>query len=222
MGSIACTEAQACHDAERVFTERAAKFGFDYVSKSKASLAQPDFTAECLSARNAGVETLIIVMDTNSIGRISASCARQGFKPNYSVAHSTATDAHKSDPNLDGMVTASVVFPYFQADTPAAQEFQDAKRRFGGDLPMGIALATGWVSGKLLERAARELPEPPTSAAILKGLYSLKGDTLDGLAMPLTFTEGKPPAPQACWFNMRIRDKAWVSPDGFKLNCLPS
>jgi branched-chain amino acid transport system substrate-binding protein len=220
MGSLSCNEAQACRDADRVFGETAEKMGFEYVHRGKASLAQPDFTAECLAARNAGVEAWIIVMETSSVNRIANSCARQGYKPTLSVPHSTATDEQKNNPFLDGLITGSMVFPYFQDTTPATQEFQAATNSYRANLATGIALATGWVSGKLLERAAGDLPEPPTSDAILKNLYTLRNDTLGGLTMPLTFTEDKPPAPLACWFDLLVREKKWITPDNFGLHCL--
>ena len=219
LATITCQEAQACADADRVFSANAGPVGFEYVYRGKSSIAQPDFTAECLAARNAGAESLLMTMDLNSVSRIVASCARQGFRPTYAVVSSLADEKQKTDPNFDGMVAASTVFPYFRSDIPAAQEFQEARATLGGGLTIGISLATGWVSGKLLERAAVQLPEPPTSAAILAGLWALREDTLGGLTMPITFIENRPPPPLACWWNITIRDKAWVSPDGFVQHC---
>jgi branched-chain amino acid transport system substrate-binding protein len=71
----------------------------------------------------------------------------------------------------------------------------------------------------LFERATARLPEPPTRQAVLEGLWSLRDDTLGGLTQPLTFTRGRPAQPRACWFNMTIRDRRWISPDQFALHC---
>jgi hypothetical protein len=92
-------------------------------------------------------------------------------------------------------------------------------KQFGAGLRPAGQTAGAWVSGKILERAAAHLPEPPTSAAILAGLWSIKGDDLGGLAQPLTFTENQKPTKTVCWWNVAIRDGAWVSPDGFKRTC---
>lgn len=71
-----------------------------------------------------------------------------------------------------------------------------------------------------MERAAARLPEPPTSEAILEGLWSMKDDNLGGLTEPLTFIKDKPAVPKACWFDVRIRERKWVSPDNFDYHCL--
>jgi branched-chain amino acid transport system substrate-binding protein len=77
----------------------------------------------------------------------------------------------------------------------------------------------GWVAAKLLEKAAARMSEPPTSEAILKGLWSIKNDDLGGLAYPLTFNENQTATPQSCWFNVAVKKGSWISPDGFKVNC---
>ena len=61
--------------------------------------------------------------------------------------------------------------------------------------------------------------EPPTSEAILDGLWTVKNDNLGGLTHPLTFVKDQKPTPSTCWFNAAIAGNAWASPDGFKLQC---
>ena len=63
------------------------------------------------------------------------------------------------------------------------------------------------------------MPEPPTTEALLRGLWSIKNDTLGGLTYPLTFTEGKPSERKLCWFNIQVTKGRWISPDGYKLSC---
>jgi branched-chain amino acid transport system substrate-binding protein len=60
-----------------------------------------------------------------------------------------------------------------------------------------------WTSGLLLAAVSRPVSRAPliTSAEILKGLDSLKGDTLDGMSPPLTYHAGKPNTTD-CWFWM--------------------
>jgi branched-chain amino acid transport system substrate-binding protein len=219
LGTLVCAEAQICTDADRIFGDNAPKLGFDHVYRAKASLTQPDFTAECLAARNAGVEVFFIMLVTNTTQRAAASCARQGYRPNFATASAIVADRLKDDPNFDGLVAPSQVFPWYQTGTPATDEYQQAMRTFGKDVAPGAAPPVGWAAGKLMERAAANLPEPPTSAAILEGLWALKADTLGGITAPLTFVRDQPPTPVSCWFNMAIRDGAWVSPDGFRMHC---
>ena len=205
LGSLICVEAEGCTAAERIWEAQAKSVGFDYVYKGRASLAQPDYTAECLAARNAGVQVIIVFLDPNSIYRLASACRRQGYNATLAAPTILITEAHSKDDNLQGMYAPSFVFPWFQRGTPATDEFQAALKSHGGGISPGPGQPVGWVSGKLLEKAAANLPEPPTSAAILDGLWSLQADTLGGLTAPLTYVREKPAPFTACWFNLTIR-----------------
>ena len=161
------------------------------VYRTKVSIAQPDFTAECLSARNAGVEVLVVVVDTNSVGRVAASCARQGYRPTLSAPFQSLADRFKDDPAFDRAIMTSTVAPWFEGNTAASAEYQEAVRRFFGKSLPPVQMPVGWVAGKLLERAARSL-QALDSPSLLRGLWSIKNDDLGGLTQPLTFTENEP------------------------------
>ena len=133
-------------------------------------------------------------LDSTSIARLAASCARRGFRPVFVAEGPLIVDRFKDDPNLVGMVGAANVFPWFQSGTPATDEYQAAVKRFGdGISTVGGGPPLGWVSGKLFQKAAANLPEPPTTEAVLKGLWSIRDDTLGRLTGFLTFTEGQLP-----------------------------
>src|SRR5581483_10989087 len=142
-GMLVCQEAQLCKDGERVWTEAAPKLGVQVVYTGRGSLAQPDFTAQCLAARNAGVEVLLLILDPNSILRLLASCSRQSYSPILGLTGSEVEDQMKNDPNMDGALAMSSVFPYFQAGTPATDEFQAAIAKYGPQLARGVGPATG-------------------------------------------------------------------------------
>ena len=220
LGTLVCAEAQICSDGARAFEESAGAVGFNYVYKAKFSIAQPDFTAECLAARNAQVEVLFVLADQNSVGRVAAGCLRQAYRPVFGIAGQVLVDRQKDDPNLDGLVGIAPVFPGFQDGTPASDEFQQAMRAYGGSGAERLPAASGWVAAKLFEKAAARLSEPPTSEAILAGLWSIKNDTLGGLTGPLTFVQNQPPTNAVCWWPVVVHNRTFVSPDGFKLHCV--
>lgn len=218
LGTVVC-ELSTCQEIEKVLLRDAKPVGFDHAYRGQASVAQPDYTAECLAARNAGVDVMFLILDTNSITRFVASCTRQGYRPRYGAATALVADRFKDDPNFEGFVAGTPVFPYFQTSTPASNEFQQARAAYGKGMALHIGLGVGWTSGKLLERAAASLPEPPTSQALLEGLWSIRNDTLGGITMPLTFTRDKPPVPLSCWFLIQVRKGEWTTPNGFKQQC---
>ncbi|HVW32365.1 MAG TPA: ABC transporter substrate-binding protein, partial [Acidimicrobiia bacterium] len=212
---------QFCEDSDRVFAGTARDVGFDPVYRARTSLAQPDFTAECLSARNAGAQTFLVFLDSNSITRLAAACARQGYRPTFATASGLVQDRFKNDPNLAGLVAGTNVFPSFQSGTPATDEYQQAMQLFAGGRAMGEGPPLGWAAGKLLQRAAAGLPEPPTSQAILDGLWSMRDDSLGGLTAPLTFVRDQPIKPHPCWFTIAVAGGRFTSPDGFRQQCRP-
>src|SRR5205807_2085254 len=142
------------------------------VYKGRTTVVQPDFTAECLAARNAGVEALGITMDVNSIGRIAASCARQSYHPVYVGLSGHAIERIAQDPNVDGMVIGTGPAPYIWDDNPAVAEFADAMKRYSPGTLVSEAEMSGWIAAKLFERAAALVPEPPSSTAVLQGLWT--------------------------------------------------
>jgi branched-chain amino acid transport system substrate-binding protein len=190
------------------------------VYRARASLAQPDFTAECLNARNAGAEILTLVMDAASVQRVAASCARQDFRPLITEVASSSKTSHASDPNLSHGVVASIGhFAWTDASTPATQEFQAAVKQYLGKEPAGAGLASAWASAKLFEKAAAHIGEPPTAAGVLDGLYAMQGETLGGLVMPLTFTRGKPAPRQVCWMTNIGEGGKWTPLNGGRISC---
>ena len=218
VGTLVCVEAAGCATVEQVFSDSARRLGYLHIYRGRSSLAQPDFTAECLAARNAGVEVLWITLDTNSVRRVHTACSRQGYTPVLAIPGQAVIDSMKDDEGFAGTIAPSSVFPYFASGTPAADEFRTVMRAHGMDLS-GVGAALGWVSGKMLEKAGANLPEPPTSDAILAGLWSLKDDTLGGLTEPLTFVKDQPAPQRACWFNLVIENRSWISPDQGRVNC---
>jgi branched-chain amino acid transport system substrate-binding protein len=220
LATIYCAESPACGVAEESIAKSAAGTGIELVYRAKVSLAQPDFTAECLSASRAGAQVFFMVVDQNSTGRAATACSRQGYRPTYALTHPGVSDALKDNPLLDGAIGGSGVFPWFQSNTPASADFQHARATFGASLANGASLASGWTAGKILELAGANLPEPPTSAALLEGLWSIQDNDLGGLTYPLTFTRDRPAKAMACWYTVAIRNGAWVSPNNWTRYCL--
>ena len=80
-GIMFCVETAECEKVIKELAAEAVAHGRREVYRSKVSIAQPDFTAECLSAKNAGVEVLVIVVDTNSVGRGRGIVRPAGLPP---------------------------------------------------------------------------------------------------------------------------------------------
>jgi len=79
----------------------------------------------------------------------------------------------------------------------------------------------GWASGKLFEKAVLATSaDPTTSAGILEGLWTVKGDDLNGLAAPLTFRRDQTAVPVVCYWLAQTKGGHWISPNNGKRTCV--
>ncbi len=213
LGILVCVEASICSNYAGGMRSQASTYGYRVAYDGSGSLAQPDYTANCLSARSANVGVLAMEFDGASIKRIGRSCSSQGYKPVYGL--SGAVDStFQGDPTWDGSVLWSPVFPFLAASSPAIAQFQAAVQKYDPNAVLGGIFAAGWVSGKELEQAAQNLGATPTSQDLLAGLWSFHNQTLGGLVGPLTFGKGKPAADMRCIFPMTIKNEKFVAPLG--------
>jgi ABC-type branched-subunit amino acid transport system substrate-binding protein len=222
LGTLNCTEADICRVFDKVWNEKATAYGLQPVYRGRTSLVQPDFTAECLAAQRQGVELMEVGLDTNSISRLAASCARQGFRPIFGFPAGLAKDNQTADPNLEGARSTLPTFSWLQNDSPATQEFQDALKRYGKNLlPVTAGHTGGWTAGKLFEKGvlAGGATGKVTRATVLAGLYTIKNDTLGGLTSPLTFTAGQSVPRVPCSTQIEINKGKWRLIDDGRFRC---
>ena len=185
LATITCVEVQECRNFDRIARAVASKAGFDLVYNGTASLAQPDFTAECLNAAKAGAEVFVVAMDSNSTSRVAASCARQGFKPTWGSLATLVAERMKDDPNLEGLVASIPVFPWFRTGTPASDEYKAAMSSYGAGITSGVGPAVGMGIGQALREGGGE----PARTA------DLSGDPRGSLGAPRRDTRRSDPSP---------------------------
>lgn len=220
-GTLICAEGCDAPFQKVGIEEHARKQGFNPVYNAQASLTQPSYTSQCLDASSRGVHFLFVVLDASSIARLARDCAAQDFRPVYLGGSTEINDSLAKDPNLEGMLGGVATFPWTFGGTPAAKEYLDAVAAFNPKLSLGSVTSVVWTSGKLLEAALASVSPtaPVTSADVAKGLYSLKNETLGGLAPPLNFVPGKPSPIVKCYFGIRRQKQGWVGLNAGKAYC---
>jgi branched-chain amino acid transport system substrate-binding protein len=220
MGLITCSDGVAvCDDTARVAPGYIKRYGLQLAYQGKASLAQPDFTANCLAARNEGAEILYLALDANSYARFGKGCASVGYKPRYGIAQPVMLAELATDPNMQGSPGVSYTAPFFFGANPAISRFQQAMARYAGKAPLTGSASLGWSAAELLGAAARRLPATPTSADILEGVWALNGDDLGGLTAPLRFKRDAPTVPPVCYWQVVVADNRYQSPDNGQRYC---
>jgi branched-chain amino acid transport system substrate-binding protein len=224
VGFISCQEVQQCSDYATTFGGFSAKAGFTPVFAGRASLTAPDFTANCLQARNAGAQVLFLRIDINSVKRIGRDCSRQGYKPTYVTAPVLTDPSSPSNPAMDRLIIPSQQFPFIDNSLPEEKRFRSVLLQTVGLDQIFAAHAQGWNVADIFAKAAQSIaPDAtPSTALLLKGLYTFKSETLGGTSQPLTYVPGKPPAHvnNMCAFPMQVVDGKWTAPRGNKPSCL--
>lgn len=220
-GAIICSEAAACTSTKTEWFDHglAKSAGVDPVFEADVSIGQPDFTAECLDAQRSGVQIMSVVADVSTVGRVVSSCDRQGFHPQY-VQGSGTMDAHLA--TLPGMADALVQlndFPWTVSGNALVDQFRAAYKTYAPDDPLTPNASQGWASAKLFEKAAQGIGSTPTSGQILAGLWSLRRDSVGGLAPPLSFARGDAAPDAKCSFSMQVKNGVIASPFGLKTIC---
>jgi branched-chain amino acid transport system substrate-binding protein len=225
-GLLYCGEAPACTNFKKVMDDQgyAKRGGVDLVFTSQVSLTQPSFTANCQSAKNAGVETLFFGADSASMIRLARDCSALGWHPYYLTASVAAGESLASDPNLDGLGIGIQTFPWMANDTEAAKQYLAAFERYAPNVTLGPGGALGWAGGQMLAAALDKLGsaamQPVTSEMVLRGLGQIKGETLGGLVPPTTYAPNQPHARiNTCFSIATITNGKWVAPRGSKFFC---
>ena len=220
MGLVTCSDGvQVCEDTARSVPKYASKYGVQLAYQGRASLAAPDFTANCLAARNAGVQILYLALDANSYQRFGRSCASVDYKPKYGIAQPVMLAEVARDANMQGSPGVSYTAPFFFNTNPAIAEFHKAMSQYAAGVPLTGSASLGWSAAKLLQASARRLSAVPTSADILEGVWSLNGEDLGGLTAPLRFRRDGPTVPPVCYWQVVVADNSYKSPDNGQRHC---
>lgn len=215
-----CAESTLCTVGYQRETQDVPQAGGRVVYSAQVSLAQPDFTSECLQAQSKGADAIIVGADGNTLSRAANSCAQQNYHPLWLTLHIAMIDSIASNPNLQGARGTMGSFPWAATDIQPARDYRAAMSQYAPGAMLGSPGSAVWTAALLLRVAAANLPASgPSSQDILKGLWQIKNNNLGGAAPPLTFVQGQPAPPANCYFITEIDGNAWRAPSGSRLTC---
>jgi branched-chain amino acid transport system substrate-binding protein len=206
VGVLLCTENPACKGAQDLFKQNATAVGMTATYNALASATQPSYTAECLAAKQAGVQAFAQFVNGVVLAR---DCARQGFNPKWiSADGGPGRSMIKSAPSLGKSVGSSEQWNCYGTATPTTKEFFAAMKKYHPEYKVGstkwIQQGNGdckaWASAeafkKAIENAAVPATATATSADVIKGLSMFKDTNLGGYAQHLTYSDGTTPNPE--------------------------
>jgi hypothetical protein len=125
------------------------------------------------------------------------------------------------------LAVGSSVAPWTEAVTDAQKRYHQAFATYGSGAVVNGASNVSWVSGELLARAIANLgavaAQPITKELVLRGLGTIKKETLGGLTLPLSFTPNQKAAgPIPCFFPVLLTEQGWRAPQGNTYTCFRS
>jgi branched-chain amino acid transport system substrate-binding protein len=225
LGSLACSEAAQCAAANALVKGLSAKGGVEYVYGGLVSSTAPDYTANCLAAKEADADILMLLIGTADTGRkIADDCARQNYEPAWILPGEAIGAGYLETDAFNNTFNAAGVLPWFSKD-PALKDFKAAMKKYTdldlNDAEEPLTANDAWVSGLMLQKAVElsGVTGVPTSADILSGLSKFDTETLGGLAGGLTFTNIEDKN-QGCYFTIEIKKQKFTLPDGSSPACV--
>jgi branched-chain amino acid transport system substrate-binding protein len=218
VGDIYCLEVpQACQQIDKAFGELAPALGLKAVVQTQVSITAPSYTSQCNDLQAKKVESVSLTFDAGSAKRFAQSCDKIGYHPHYAayplgVGNESLFLGEKL---LANTYVPLNTFAWMASSTPAEKNYQASVAKYNPGFSTGDAAGLGWTAGALLVAGARGFTDSDASTkTLLNGLYSLKKETLGGLAAPLTFAAGKHPVVPYCLFAAisNANNDGWATP----------
>lgn len=214
IGTLYCAEAASCQQLVPTFKAASRKQGLAVNYTGQISATAPNYTAQCVAAKEAHIDTLAIFHTGPTIARVIADCARQDYHPRYVIEERAFYPILLKGAGQQAELWIEFAdLPYFaknatmQAMTAAVDKYYPGLRAKADVWNQGAAEA--WLAGMLLEAGAKAgglgRDATPSADVLIKGLTSLRGETLNGTAPPLTFPAGKPHSVD-CWFTAHVQN----------------
>ena len=213
-GAVYCAEAAVCKQVLPALQGYGKALGLDMSTSAAIAVSAPSYTAQCLAARQAGAQALIIDASYAAGSRFVPACAQQGYSPVYVIPSGAFDNSYLQLSQVNGAYVPTTNALWF-ASTPAVTQFKQAMAKYEASTVLGPNAMSGWTGGVLFGAAAANLPAKPTPADVFTALYALpKNDTLNGLTPPLNFHSGAPASQVTCFFLAQIQGGKLTAPKG--------
>ncbi len=219
-----CVEVAICAQSSAQVKTSLQKVGLQLVYTAGIGFAAPNYTAECLAAKQSGATGMTVADASAVVAKVATDCAAQGYTPTELSGDGSVSISWLNTPGMEGNIDSEPDLPWF-VHSSATKPFYDALAKYAPSVPKSvnfgeIALST-WAAGIEVQEAiqAGKVTATPTAAEVTNGLYNLpKGTTLGGLSPPIHFVKGAI-ASNPCSYIMGIKNHKFVELHGGHLLC---
>jgi branched-chain amino acid transport system substrate-binding protein len=227
IGILYCAEAPQCDQLVGPIKKDGAKVGIGAPYSAAISVTAPNYTAQCLAAKQAGVDGLWVSGAASEFGRVAGDCSKQGYNPVYlEVGTGFGPGLLSNSATKDDLWLSFGIMPFFTTGSQVEQMNTAVDKYYPG-LRTNLNDWTGfapqaWAAGELMGQAVTTAgvasASPVTAADMIKGLQALKGQTLNDWTPALTFTANQP-HPVDCWYTARVQNGKASLANGGKTTC---
>jgi len=216
-----------CQNVPAMDAQSAKATGLTDAYEGAVSFTAPDYTGPCLKMVGSGADAATVAGTAVMTKQIVKACQQSGFKGDWMLNAGVASPFWDKDPSFatTKIHLISDVWPWFDTSTPARQEFQDAMAKYAPgmttDPSYNAFIADEWVGFQMFKKAAENVKLGPnsSSADVIKGLATIKNETLGGLTGPVTYDTSASSHPDNCYYQSELKNGKWVS-DGSTSTCL--
>jgi len=103
-GSVYCAEIAACKQVLPALQGYAKAFQLSMSTSAAIAVSAPSYTAQCLAARQAGAQALIIDASYAAGSRFAPACAQQGYSPVYVIPSGAFDNRYLQVSQVNGAV----------------------------------------------------------------------------------------------------------------------
>jgi branched-chain amino acid transport system substrate-binding protein len=209
-----CAESVQCQESVPLIAAAGKSVGVPVVYNTSIAATAPNYTAQCVAAKQAGVTAIFIGDSLSVIARVAENCNAQGYNPIYVTEGTGFTNQALTTPGLDDSLWSSFpILPYYSSASAVAA-MNTALDKYAP----GLTAQTGtwsevavqaWTGGLLFAQALTNAGVTASTAVspslVTTGLDKVSNETLGGFTPALNFTAGKV-HPVDCWFVGRVQN----------------
>jgi branched-chain amino acid transport system substrate-binding protein len=188
LGLLYCAEAVQCQEGIAPLKSAGTAGGLPVSYSGEISATAPNYTAQCVAAQQAHITALFIADVTAVAARVAQDCSTQGYHPLYVVDGQVISQSFATTAGLkDDLVGPSPNIPFYATSAGLTTMNAALDKYYPGlrnDSSYNEFAMGAWPSGLLFADAAKAgglgaNGTAPTSAELVKGLTSLKGQGPD-------------------------------------------
>jgi branched-chain amino acid transport system substrate-binding protein len=210
-----CAESAQCQSSVPLIKAAGQSVGVPVTYSASIAATAPNYTAQCVAAKQAGVKAIFIGDSISVIARVASDCSQQGYDPIYVTEGTGFTNQALTAAGLkDSLWSSYPILPYFSSASAVADmntvvdKYYPGLRQNSNDTWSEVS-AQAWTAGLLLAAGVKDsgatASTAVTPALIAGGLDKVSNETLGGFSPTLSFTAGKA-HPVDCWYVGRVQN----------------